>query len=468
MRGTAGSVPIGEESTPKNKRPKSAAMRAKARGMPVGTRISGAGEYDLSAFAKSVKDVAKSAVKSALIAGGGAAGGVVGSKFGMGLAGKQLGNALGAKMSRILGGGDYTVNNEVAVNALMRGTGTRVSADANASFASTNSSVRVRHREFIQDVLTGPTAGAFNNLSLPVNPGLPGVFPYLASIAQNFEEYKFHGLVFEFVSTTSPYNSNSAIGSVIMAMEYNPLTTPFNSKPQMENSDYAVSMRFDKCAMYGVECSEFLQNMYFVRYSATSPLSAYDVGSFQIATAPASTFSASSVIGELWVSYDIELMRPRICPARYGLYHWYGSPIAGGATTLPNYTAKSMIGTLSNVTQSGNLFTLIDVNQGDVYLINVNFYAVQAVNTYTTLTLGTGLGDFTWYGGGGSAGIANFSNNASLATAGVLRSGVQQSVVVTGATGSNVTITVNFTNGASANSCDVVIVNLGNGYANTI
>src|SRR5437868_8025472 len=69
--------------------------------------------------------------------------------------------------------------------------------------------VRICHREYIQNVITG-TANTFNLQSFPLNPGLPQVFPWLSKIAIGFEQYKINGMIWEFRSTSAnAFKSNN-------------------------------------------------------------------------------------------------------------------------------------------------------------------------------------------------------------------------------------------------------------------
>jgi len=266
----------------------------------------------LSAFmTPSLKKELKNIVKTGLTQGGKAAGGIAGTYLGNGRIGKRVGGTIGAKLSKLVGSGDYASNTEdIAVNSLVKKGVTQY-----ASFGDNTSCVRIQHREYIRDIFSGPTAGAFAYTTVSVNPGLQASFPYLHGIAQNFEEYRVNGIVYELVSSTSPYNANSAMGTTIMAMQYNASNPAFTTKPQMENSDFAISARFDKSVMYGIECKDLSTNNLYIReldISNRVPLTQTDVGLLQIATQPSSTFPVNSTIGELWVSYDIEFMRPHI------------------------------------------------------------------------------------------------------------------------------------------------------------
>jgi len=174
----------------------------------------------------------------------------------------------------------------------------------------------VQHKEFIGDV---PASQAFALASLPINPGMKQTFPWLSQLAENFEEWKPKGIVFMFKTTSSnavvSTNSNAGLGTVIMATEYNVANPSFGNKQQMENYEGAVSCDPSKSMLHTVESSKAMNplGIFFVRTGAppaNTDRRFYDLGDFEIATVGMQ--SNGNLVGELWVSYDIELMKPRI------------------------------------------------------------------------------------------------------------------------------------------------------------
>jgi len=302
------------------------------------------------------------------------------------MVGKML-TGLNGKLQRLIGSGDYEMSGEVNYNSLIK-----PGPIKHPKHFSSGETTRVRHREYLSDILTGPVAGEFNNVTFPLNPGLALTFPYLSSIALNYEEYCFHGLTFEIISTTSSYNASSAMGSMIVSMEYNASAPPFISKPQMENSAYAVSARFDRNIMYGVECASNAQNAYYVRYSDTNkiPITSTDMGYIQVATQPAGSFPIKSVVGELWVSYDVELSRPRLSPARFGYFHAARSGTSGtnpfGTAQMPLQPQPVVYGSLTGTTITNTVITIPESIQGDVYMVTVYWRGSSVAITYPALT----------------------------------------------------------------------------------
>jgi len=425
--------------------------------------IKGKGDYD--SVKKSLLNAMRPMVKSAIQSAGGAMGSTLGGALagpGGAMAGANAGRMLAARFSKLVGSGDYATNlSDVNHNSIVRYSG----ASEYASFADSKTSVRLRHREYLQDVFVG-ASGVFSNTSFAINPGLSNTFPFLAQIAGNFEEYHMHGLVFEFVSTTSPYNSTSAMGSVIMALEYNANAPPYTSKPQMENSDFAVSARPDKSMIYGVECANNAANNYYIRQGSSSlPLTTTDIGLFNIATL--TPLATGVTLGELWVSYDVELFRPHISPSRYGYAHW--------ALTMPNLLPAGVLnlttvtvpvgvpatgvrqGSCSTFTLSSGADTVImdSADVGDTFMFVItttsDSAAAQAINIVTTgLTAVNALVKYTASGTGTGAttGITN--------------------VYYYTVTSNSVTPTVRFSTTqatTTAGDLDIIMVDVGNGLS---
>lgn len=334
-----------------------------------------------------MRQALKPMIKDALIAAGGTAGSLTSVP-----GGRALGMRMGRKLSKLLGSGDYTTN-EVSVNSLINPTrGTAPSS----SFGDDGTLIRLKRREFIGDVMTGSVAGAFANYSYPLNPGLPSTFPFLSQLAANYEEYCFDGLVFEFVTSASPYISTSALGTIIASMEYNASSPAFASKFSMENSAAAVSTRLDKSLMYGVECAvgSNVQNCYYVRRgTSTLPLTSTDLGNFQIAVAPGVGVPASSVVGELWVTYDVCLKRPTLNTSRVGSMSYIGT---AASATVPAGTKTTLITTGrlsgSTFTNTTTLNAVIALNGmvGDV--VQISLLHVGGSNTYTLPTITPSVG----------------------------------------------------------------------------
>lgn len=247
---------------------------------------------------------------------GGAAGGMIGSAmgspYGLGKAGGAIGRKLGSYahyIGKIFGSGDYiTSADTVKTNVLVN--------EAQApSFGHGKNTVHIRHREFLGDIISSGTAALFNLQSFPIQPGLPSSFPWLSNVCgTSFQQYRINGMVFEFRSMSSDAlnSTNTALGSVIMATDYDSKDGSFQSKQQMENTEFGVSCKPSSCMIHAIECarSQTSVSELYIRNSSV-PTGAdprlYDMGNFQVATVG---FQGTSVnCGELWVSYDITLFK---------------------------------------------------------------------------------------------------------------------------------------------------------------
>jgi hypothetical protein len=85
-----------------------------------------------------------------------------------------------------------------------------------------NGNILVKHREFISKV---PGSTSFSLSSYPINPGLPGQFPWLRSIANNYESYRFRKLSYIFINS----KTGTFAGDVILGIDYDASDPdPFN------------------------------------------------------------------------------------------------------------------------------------------------------------------------------------------------------------------------------------------------
>jgi hypothetical protein len=224
------------------------------------------------------------------------------------IVGKRLGRGIFDLVSHLTGFGDYKIDSNSLFNGGMDPP-EMVNSINNGAFI-------VRHREYLRDI---NATVAFTLTPFNINPGLVSTFPWLAAVADQFEQYRFRGLVFEFKSLSSDSvlssSTSSALGSVIMATQYDVLDSPFPNKFNMENYEYANSSK-PSCSFYHpIECARNQTTIteQYVR-SGSVPAGAdqrfYDLGTFNIATVGMQ--AASGVCGELWCTYEIELLKPKL------------------------------------------------------------------------------------------------------------------------------------------------------------
>lgn len=181
--------------------------------------------------------------------------------------------------------------------------------------------IRLRRREYIADINSSsgsPQAASAFAFSSNINVGLSAVFPWLAPIAANYNEYMLYGLRFIFVPQVGPYqssNSGSAtvnpLGSLTMSFEPDVASGGFNSEFQQLNAHGTVSRAISGATMVFEVQLNTVQRKFFVRSGAVPggyDPRFYDVGIFQISV---NNMLASNMdLGKLYVEYDVVLEKP--------------------------------------------------------------------------------------------------------------------------------------------------------------
>lgn len=251
--------------------------------------------------------------------------GTIGGGLLGGVGGAGLGYEGGAMLSRYMGLGDYS--KRPRKNALM-------SSQAAISVNQHNASGDIvwSHTEFVGNVVVPARADAgggqlpsfFDVASFAINPGLEEVFPFLSKLASNFEMYEFSGLIFQYkpLSSESATTTNS-LGKVILCTNYDASAPAFLSSASMQNYDYASTAKPSVGQIHGVEtkASQRLTKQLYIKLTSSPPgigpvgqkdKLLTDLGLFQIATEGVPVGTAPSLVGELWVTYQVKLSRATI------------------------------------------------------------------------------------------------------------------------------------------------------------
>lgn len=309
--------------------------------------------------------------------------------------GAAIGGAIGSWLEKginsIFGSGDYTVKSNSMTKRL---------SGFIPTFKCVNGSLRISNREYLCDVIT-TNSSSFYGTSFIINACNLATFPWVSQIAQNFEQFKFHGLVFGFCSESGDAvaSNNTALGTVIMATQYNPYDPPFNSKLQMEQYEFATSIKPSQSAIHMVECAQAqgAPNFLFCSTNQSGGDERFtNLGTFTIATVGQQ--NPNTNLGSLWVSYDIELCKPRmtdIVPSSSlsQVTGWYVSTnfswtnIFGGNGAIINGSGNDLGAVFGN-SSSGNANTIL-FPPGIVgrFVIELNVAVVTASATAPAFTL---------------------------------------------------------------------------------
>lgn len=251
-------------------------------------------------------------------------GGYLGSKLG-----EFAGGAAHAAFTGLTGLGDYKVRR----NVFMTGNLPKVT---NISESGGNT---IRFQEYLCDIITSGTPGALDIQSWMINPANPDTFPFLSQVAMNYEQYVIEGMLFAFQSRSADAlnSTNTALGSVMFATQYDVMDAPFQSKADMLNYEFSTSCKPSENCMHMIECEprQTTINELYTISSNSVPTGAdprlYFLGKLSVGTIG---FQAAAVnIGELRVTYQVRLLKPKLYVTLAQNYEYY---FAQSITTWSN------------------------------------------------------------------------------------------------------------------------------------
>lgn len=203
---------------------------------------------------------------------------------------------------KLIGAGAYS---PVRANAILAQPVPRVesSQDVGISYS---------HCEFLGDV-TG--SADWELTQFHVNPGLPEVFPWLSGVASNFQKYRIDGLVFYIRSTSSvaiANETNLGLGTVMGGFQNNVYDKAPGSKLEFLSLSGARSGKPSEDHIFPMECDRsknVFGNLLIRTVGVADDLAKYDHAVFNLATVG---FPGEYYLGELWVSYKLTLMAPKV------------------------------------------------------------------------------------------------------------------------------------------------------------
>lgn len=132
---------------------------------------------------------------------------------------------------------------------------------------------------------------------------------------------------------------------MVVSTQFNATEALWTSKFQIENSNDAVSCRPDHDLIYGVECANQANTGLYVAGSANStPINLTTLGNLYVGIMNTGAYTQGVPLGELWVTYDVSLRRPRIDPNIGGLMHFTGKCLTTQSNTgYSNLTSQNTV-----------------------------------------------------------------------------------------------------------------------------
>jgi hypothetical protein len=233
-------------------------------------------------------------------------GGAVGTLIGMPSAGASVGSGMGAALSKWLGSGDYTVSQNSIVSSLK--------ASGNIpSMHKNDQTVVIRHKEYLGELKSSTDFTVQYQLEL--NPGMANTFPWLSTIAGQFQQYRIKGMVYHYIpsSGNAVSSTNNALGTVMFQTSYRSNENAPATKLEMLNEYLSTETVPSETMAHPIECNpeENPFNVQYVRQGvvpANDNVLLYDLGKTYIATSGQQAVGV--VLGDVWVTYEVELKKP--------------------------------------------------------------------------------------------------------------------------------------------------------------
>lgn len=201
----------------------------------------------------------------------------------------------------------------------------------------------LKHKTFISSISGSTTYSA---QELKANPGLTGSFPWASRMAARFEKYRFKSLTFHYYSVVATSNA----GVVSMSFDYDVMDAlPAAKYIQAETTPFVEGNNWSSFSMKVPVDSEWR----YIRQGevATADLKTYDAGKLIIATEYA---AGNTVVGELYVDYEMELKNPTEATALYQTIVGNGTSASPWQNTLIYGTSQPFIGTGNTLTFIAN------------------------------------------------------------------------------------------------------------------
>lgn len=253
---------------------------------------------------------------------------------------------------------------------------------ANGTFVRTpNPKVRttsrecfITHREYVQDIIV-PGGGMFDIIvDQPINPGNATLFPWLSSIANNYETYSFDKLDFIF----EPQSSTGQGGTIMIAVDYDAVDLAPVSKTAMMNYKGAVQSPPWFACVYHCEPSDLHKyKQYYMTQSATTPTTTdektYFVGNIYLA---ANTAGTPEEVGGFYIEYTVRLFTPQVNNITPNASLIDSITVA---TDQTSYAPRYKGGTLDIMYDWGDLFQATPGNSMDIIIPRPGSYLVTLV-----------------------------------------------------------------------------------------
>jgi hypothetical protein len=251
------------------------------------------------------------------------------------------------------------------------------------SYKYRNGNVIITHSEYLGSVTSSSTAGAFSTQRYGVNPGLLATFPWLSQIASNYDRYRWKKLCFYYV----PASSTSTAGRISLAYTRDPT----QQNPISNTQVFQIVPNDEQAVWSPAEICINGSKTFFVRTSGTNlyltnqfvtDLKTTDDGTLFVST---SLTAASTVVGEVYCYYEVELVDPVFNQAP--LF----SQLQCSSATAANLFNGATVTTGGIMADTSNANVVSFLNAG-IYLFCPIFVGTGITNLALTVSATSGTG----------------------------------------------------------------------------
>lgn len=180
--------------------------------------------------------------------------------------------------------------------------------------------VVISNQEFVTDIYGNEGGDVFESRRFALQPADASLFPMLSQFAKNFERYELLQCVFHYETQLDAgiiQSSTGQVGDILLHHHMDSKEPEFASATEFLVNKGSIG-RVTNGLACGVECDHgqlrgLSQAGYnYIREYPKDDLSDYDHGYMQIAVSGTPVDLANQVIGKLFVSYTVRLVRPRV------------------------------------------------------------------------------------------------------------------------------------------------------------
>lgn len=353
-----------------------------------------------------------------------------------------LGGALGGAAGNLLGG--WLGFSKKRVNRMVRS-------------LESSGSIRFPYRELLTE-LNGSTG--FVNQAFALNPGDVNTFPFLSKLAQYFTEYNFESLRAVFVSQSADAlnSTNTALGSIHMATNYNALEPAFTSEAQVLVTPGVTCTKPSTDAVHYIDVMPRNgRETLYIRSSAVygnADARLDDLGLLQISTAG---MQAVADIGKVWIEYDVVLRKPRLAEAgsvgAASFAHIRSS--AAGASASNPLSSAPVVDSQSTIPVVATATTLTLPYQG--YYLITGYWKGSGIAAGPTISVGANITSQNL--------LANNSVGADGSFTSTISNLISTVYVTVPGTGAGNTCTIGGLTSMSAANADIIITSIPGNYA---